>query len=719
MFKPKLSELSKLMHRKERIRNVGIIAHIDHGKTTLTDALLAGAGLLPSDLAGAARVLDYLEEEQRRGITIKAACASMVYHTAEGLYLVNLVDTPGHVDFTGKVTRALRIIDGAIVVVDAVEEIMPQTETVIRQALEERVRPVLLINKADRLINELKLSAKEVYTKTTRIISKFNDLIEVYAEPKLGKEWKVTAVADNVVFGSALHNWGFTLHQAQTSGIKLSRIIEVYKTKEFEKLKKMFPLHLAVLCSIVKCLPNPAEAQKYRIEKIWRGNMDSEVGHALTSCSDEGPVVFFVANFVQEPNGFRTATGRLFSGTLKTGSRLRRFSTANETEAKQVAVWLGAAKQPVNQANAGNILAVSVMEDVKVGETLVTPEHATSTTPFEELKYVSEPVLTFAVEPRNPKDLPLLLSALHALQEEDPNLSIIINTETGEYLMSGMGELHLEVALKELQRRIVNAELAVSPPRVVYMESITRKSSAVTAASPNRQNRFTLQVEPAFDAAPSMKYASTTTLIVVSDQHGNSLCDCTGISAEAKEVSEALATGFTFACKSGPLSGSPLRNVKAWLLQAQLSTQVEQRQPEELARGLAKALYGAILMDKPVLMEPVYKLTLTTPPEMSGLCIELLGARRGKILSFEEKGALTVITCQIPVAESLELAQRIRTATSGRAFWQSTFSHWEKTPMELASEIIGKIRRQKGLPPKPPSAERFIEKSAPATENTR
>ena len=182
------AEILELMGRKEQIRNLGIIAHIDHGKTTLTDSLLAGSGLLSSKIAGSARVLDYLKEEQKRGITIKTANISLLHRMENDSFLINLVDTPGHVDFTGKVARALRAIDGAIVVVDAVEGIMAQTETVTRQALEERVRPLLFINKVDRLISELKYDAGQIQEKFTQIIDRFNDLIEVYGEsPFKGK----------------------------------------------------------------------------------------------------------------------------------------------------------------------------------------------------------------------------------------------------------------------------------------------------------------------------------------------------------------------------------------------------------------------------------------------------------------------------------------------------------------------------------------------------
>jgi len=237
-------EILKLMRNKERIRNIGIVAHIDHGKTTMTDSLLAEAGIISPKIAGEARWLDYLEEEQKRGITIKTANISLLHEVNGKPYVINLIDTPGHVDFTGKVTRALRAIDGVVVVVDAVEEVMVQTETVTRQALMERVRPVLFINKVDRLIRELKLTPKEAQEKIARIIRDFNHLIDLYAEPEYRDKWKVSPAEGTVAFGSALHRWGFTVQMAQETGIKFSDLIAAYKEDRVDELKKLLPLQM-------------------------------------------------------------------------------------------------------------------------------------------------------------------------------------------------------------------------------------------------------------------------------------------------------------------------------------------------------------------------------------------------------------------------------------------------------------------------------------------
>jgi len=318
------AEILKLMSKKENIRNIGIIAHIDHGKTTMTDSLLAEAGLLSPRIAGEARALDYLEEEQKRGITIKTANISLLHEMEGTPYVINLIDTPGHVDFTGKVTRALRAIDGAVVVVDAVEEVMVQTETVTRQALEERVQPVLFINKVDRLIKELKLNPDEIQKKLIRIIRDFNNLIDIYGEPEFKDRWRVDPAKETVAFGSALHKWGFTLNIAQQKGIKFKDIVEAYKKEEYQALPQLLPLHTAILDMVVKNknMPNPIEAQKYRLPKIWKGDINSEIGQAMLNCEDNGPTVMCITLAQMDPQAGLVATGRLFSGSVKSGDQV-------------------------------------------------------------------------------------------------------------------------------------------------------------------------------------------------------------------------------------------------------------------------------------------------------------------------------------------------------------------------------------------------------------
>ena len=711
-----IADILKLMGEKELIRNLGIIAHIDHGKTTLTDSLLAGAGLLSLKVAGSARVLDYLEEEQKRGITMKTATISLLYQTAERSFVINLVDTPGHVDFTGKVTRALRAIDGSIVVVDAVEEIMVQTEIVTRQALEERVRPVLFINKVDRLITELKLNAEQIEEKFTRIIGNFNDLIEVYGESPFKDKWKVDPAKDSVAFGSALHGWGFTLSTAQQKGIRFSDVIDAYKNAEYERLQKTLPLYGAILDMVVKNIPSPLEAQKYRIEKIWKGNIASEVGQAMAYCNENGPAVMCITNVQADPNAGMIATGRLFSGTVKNGERVYLVNAREGSVVQQVSIFMGVFREPANQVVAGNLAALSGLELAKAGETMVDAEHRDGMVPFERIKYVSEPVVTVAVEPKNPKDLPFLLEAMDKLSLEDPNLATEVNRETGEYLLSGMGELHLEVALKFLREYASGMEITTSSPRVVYRESVTKKGILAAAKSPNKQNRFAAQVEPLREPLIRLIEQDATArnamnVLAVDEQHKNVIVDCTGKTEQTREISDFLTSGFEYACRAGPLCGEPLRHVKVNLMEVQLNANAEYCNPVEIMHGVGKAIFGSFLTAKPVLLEPVYRTVISVPIEFAGECSRIMSSRRGKLSAFEQKGTLAVITGYVPVAETFGLSKELRSATSGRAFWQSVFDRWRKVPENLAAKVIKEVRKRKGLPSEVPRPDRFLEET--------
>src|SRR6266850_5904251 len=325
------SEALKIVHNREQLRNLGIIAHVDHGKTTTADSLLAATGMLSPSVAGQALALDYMELEQSRQMTIKAANVTLYYESSGKPYVINLIDTPGHIDFTGKVTRSLRAVDGAIVVVDSVEGIMTQTETVTRQALEERVRPVLYINKIDRLIKELRLPPEKMQEWLLDIITNFNRLIDIYAEPEYKEKWKVSIQDGSVSFGSAKDKWGFNADVMKKKGISFKDIYTAYSEGgDIKALAEKAPLYDAVLGMVVKHHPSPDVAQKYRIPKIWKGDLDSDLGKALLNCDDNGPTVMMIVNMTVDPAAGPVAIGRLFSGKIKDGDRIHLIDTKRE-----------------------------------------------------------------------------------------------------------------------------------------------------------------------------------------------------------------------------------------------------------------------------------------------------------------------------------------------------------------------------------------------------
>lgn len=709
-----IAQIQQLMNKKEQIRNIGVVAHIDHGKTTLADTVLAGAGLLSPQMAGTARVLDYLDEEQKRKITIKTANISMLYKSNTAKFIINLVDTPGHVDFTGKVTRALRAIDGAVVLVDAVEEIMAQTEVVLKQALEERVRPALFINKVDRLITELHLSAAQIEQKLNSIISRFNDLIEIYGEEPFKDEWKVSPAKGNVGFGSALHGWGFTMPIAKEKAVKFSDIISAYRSKKQSGLKTTLPIHTAIFEMAVQTLPNPKQAQQYRVEKIWSGPRYSKAGKAIAECNDEDFTVACVTNVESLSDQGSEVICRVFSGVMKPGLILHCVNSLAETTVAKVYISMGAFKEEVSQVSAGNIGFLSLSTLLKPGETLVDSTQKTGMVPFEPINYVSEPVMTVAVESKNPKDLSALLETLEKLATEDPNIAIKINKETGEYLLSGMGELHLEVTLNEL-KGICNFEIISSQPRVMYREGVTKTGAKATAQSPNGKNKFTVQVEPEDEekAKDSETICPDETPDVLSiDENRNALVDCSKTAEKLEEaVLESIIAGFEFACKAGPLCGEPTRHLKVNLFDLQLSEDARLHDSIELMHGIGKAIFGSFLSAQPVLLEPVYKTVISISTDLAGECSRILATRRGKTCGFEQKGLIAVITGFIPVSETFGLSKELRSATSGKAFWQNTLDHWEQVPEKLASKIISETRRRKGLPSQIPSANRFLEET--------
>jgi len=723
------------MTKKEDIRDIGIIAHIDHGKTTMTDSLLAEAGLLSPKIAGEARALDYLEEEQKRGITIKTANISLLHEIENKPYVVNLIDTPGHVDFTGKVTRALRAIDGVVVVVDAVEEVMVQTETVTRQALEERVRPVLFINKVDRLIRELKLSPDQVQSKLLRIIRDFNNLIALYGEPEYRDNWKVDPAKGTVAFGSALHRWGFTVDIAQQRGIKFNDVVDAYHKEQWQEFQKTIPLHQAILDMVVKHLPNPIEAQKYRVPKIWKGELDSEIGQAMLKCEDNGPTVLCFTSAQMDPHAGLVATGRIFSGTIQEGDQIYLVGAKKDYRVQQVSMYMGAFREVVNHIVAGNIAALLGLDLARAGETLIDLVHRDAMIPFERIKYVSEPVITIAIEPKHPKDLPRLVEIMHRLAIEDPNLVTTINKETGEYLLSGMGELHLEIAVKFLKDYGGGLETLTSRPIVVYRESIAGQGVVAMAKSPNKHNKFWIQVEPLEDKLIEMIEkgeimeemgrkkigailykeagwpAHEARNVWALEEHKNILVDLTKGIQYLREARDMIISGFRWAAQNGPLCEEPMRGVKVKLMDAQLHEDPVHRGPAQIMPATRRAFLGSFLTAQPVLLEPIYKIGVSVPHQWVGEVTGIITRKRGRIIASEQKGPITMINGYIPVSETFGLSAEMRSATSGHAFWQTQFDHWEKVPENIALTVIEETRKRRGLSPEIPRPSKFIDEA--------
>ena len=720
-----VERVKRLMDKPEYIRNIGIVAHIDHGKTTLTDNLLGGAGMISQELAGTQLFMDYDEEEQARGITINAANVSMV-HTLEGKeYLINLIDTPGHVDFGGDVTRAMRAVDGALVVVDAVEGTMPQTETVLRQALRENVKPILFVNKVDRLINELKVDSQEMQIRLGRVIDNVNKLIKGMRPDKYN-EWRMDAAKGTVAFGSALYKWAISVPFMQKTKIGFNEVYEYCRNEDMKGLAERCPLHEVVNDMITRFLPNPLEAQGERIKVIWHGDPDSEIGRSMTKVDPDGEVALMITKILIDPHAGEIAAGRLFSGTLKRGQELYISGTAAKNRIQQVGIYMGPDRVEVDKIPAGNIVAVSGLKDAIVGTTASTLRDMV---PFEDIKHGSEPVVTVSVEAKHMKDLPKLIEVLRQVAKEDPTLRVSINEETGEHLLAGMGELHLEVVTHRIERD-KHVEITTSKPLVVYRETIQRKAGPVEGKSPNRHNRFYIEVEPLERGVVELLKRGEVSMKMPELERRNKLIEAGMDKDEAKDVAhiyesnifmdatkgiqylretmELILEGFEEVMKEGPLSREPSYGVKVRLVDVKLHEDAVHRGPAQVIPAARQAIQAAMLSAEPTLLEPYQKVFIQVPQDQMGGATREMQGRRGMILNMTTDGDTIILESKAPVAELFGFAGAIRSATEGRAMWSTEFAGFEPLPANMLNDVVKSIRERKGLKAQLPKPSDFI-----------
>jgi elongation factor 2 len=718
------------MNKLDFIRNIGIAAHIDHGKTTFSDNLLAGCGMMSEDLAGKQLVLDFDEQEQDRGITINTASASMVHDFEGKEYLINLLDTPGHVDFGGDVTRAMRAVDGCIVLVCAVEGAMPQTETVVRQALREKVKPILFINKVDRLINELRVTPEEMQQRFVKIIAKFNELLNKFVPDEFKGKWNVKVEDGSVAFGSAFYNWAISAPYMQKSGLSFKDIYDYCNNNNQKELAKKTPIHEVLLDMVVDHLPPPVIAQKYRIPHIWRGDQDSELGKSMIETNDKGPLAVMVTKIVMDPHAGEVAVGRVYSGNIERGQEVYVVGMPRMNRVQQVNVMVGGDRIPVEFVSAGNIVAVTGIRDAIAGSTVVDDP---DTEPFERIIHISEPVVTVAVEAKNTKDLPKLIEVLRSVSKADPSIQVDINQETGENLMSGMGELHLEIT----EYRIKNdykVDIVTSEPIVVYRESVAKKSpNKFEGKSPNKHNRFYIVCEPLPDNIRKAlydneipenvkKYRNEVTKKLqelgmekevakgVFGVHGlNMITDVTKGIQYLFETRELIKEAFDEVMKSGPIASEPCQGMLVRLVDAKLHEDAIHRGPAQVIPAVRNAIYGSITISDPIILEPIQKVFISTPQELMGDASRELNQRRATVRDMQTEKDLVNIDAKAPVAEMFGFASAIRSATGGRVLWNTENMGFEPLPRQLQTDIVKQVRERKGLKPEPYPASYYLE----------
>jgi len=579
-----VDQIRECQYQTHNIRNMSVIAHVDHGKSTLTDSLIAKAGIIAGEAAGDARTTDTRKDEQERGITIKSTGVSLFFESdilVEGEqkgYLINLIDSPGHVDFSSEVTAALRVTDGALVVVDYVEGVSVQTETVLRQALAEKIKPVLMINKIDRGILELQVDGETMYNKFQRVIENVNVIISTYECEDMGEAQQIDPKIGTAAMGSALFGWAFTLtkfakvyskkfgiarekmmdklwgdnfydakakkwknHDKADDGGQLKRafvgfmmepVIRLCRATmngEMEKVDKMLinleitlkteerqlqGKHLmknvfqkwinaaeALLEMIILKLPSPIKAQKYRAAYLYEGPNDDATFKSIYNCDKDGELCIFISKMVPtNDKGRFYAFGRVFAGTVSTGQKVRiqgpnyvpgSKNDLNVKNIQRTVIMMAGKVEAVPDVPCGNTVGLIGVDQYLLKQgTITTAEDAHN---IRVMKYSVSPVVRVAVDVKNAADLPKLVEGLKKLSKSDP-LVLCYTEESGEHIIAGCGELHLEICLKDLIEEYAKCDLKQGDPVVTYKETITEESSQMCLSkSPNKHNRLFLK----------------------------------------------------------------------------------------------------------------------------------------------------------------------------------------------------------------------------------
>jgi elongation factor 2 len=507
----------------------------------------------------------------------------------------------------------------------------------------------------------------------------------------------------------------------QRTGMDFGDIMELERADNRQELHERTPLSDVVLDMVCEHFPNPIDAQPRRIPRIWRGDDDTDLAAGMRLVDPDGEVVLMVTDIGIDPHAGEIAAGRVFSGTLEKGQELYVSGTAGKNRVQSVGIYMGGEREEVERVPAGNIAAVTGLKDAIAGSTVSSVEM----TPFESIEHISEPVITKSVEAKNMDDLPKLIETLRQVSKEDPTIQIEINEDTGEHLISGQGELHLEVITQRIERN-QGIPVNTGEPIVVFREAIQQGTEVIEGISPNRHNRFYLDARPLDEEIVEKIKLGDVSMDMPEQErrealqeagmdkdlsqnvehiHGtNILIDDTKGIQHLNETMELVIEGLEEALDDGPLAGEPVQGTLLRLEDAKLHEDTIHRGPAQVIPAVRNAVHNALVEGKVALMEPMQDVRIDVPNEHMGAASGEIQGRRGRVDDMYQEGDLMVVEGIAPVDEMIGFSSDIRSATEGRASWNTENAGFEVMADNLQRETIMEIRERKGMKQELPEA---------------
>ncbi len=682
-----------------RVRNIGVIAHIDAGKTTTTERILfyTGRTYKIGEVHEGTATMDWMEQERERGITITAAATTASWRDHQ----INIIDTPGHVDFTVEVERSLRVLDGGVVVFDAVAGVEPQSETVWRQANKYSVPRICFVNKMDRTganywrtiemirerlgavpaVIQIPLGREAEYQGTVDLI----DEKAYYFEDKLGAAPKVKEVPPELVEEAKVHRERLVEQVVETDDELMEKYLEGQTIEPADLRRALRRATLSnqlvpvlngsalrnkgvqlMLDAVVDYLPSPLDIPP--VSGINPRTDEPEIREA----DDDQPFAALVSKIVADPFVGRLAYMRVYSGVLTSGSYVFNATKGKRERVGRLLQMHANHREDIDEVRAGDICAVVGLKETFTGDSLCDPDHPIV---LESIKF-PEPVIHIAIEPKTKADQDKMGIALARLAEEDPTFRVSTNPDTGQTLIAGMGELHLEVIVDRMLREF-KVEANVGRPQVAYRETITQPVRAEgrfvrQSGGRGQYGHVVLEVEP-LGPEGGFEFENKITGGAVPREY---------IGPAEEGIKEGLETG--------PLAGYPVVGVRARLVDGSFHEVDSSEMAFKIAGSMA--IKEAVKRARPILLEPLMRVEVTTPEQWLGDVMGDLSARRGQIIGIEARDPNQVVRALVPLERMFGYATDLRSMTQGRASYSMEFAEYQEVPRNVADEVTAKVR---------------------------